>query len=77
MQKIIKIGRNWRITIPAEFRRKLGVKGGDLLEVRVVDGNVVFKLAPKIEDLAGADAGKTTVKKAFDKIDKMRSQERC
>jgi hypothetical protein len=35
-----------------------------------------FKDTPKIEGLAGADAGKISVKKALETIDKMRSEDR-
>ena len=35
-----------------------------------------LKIDPQLEDLTGVDAGKMTVKKAFEIIDKMRSQDR-
>ena len=37
---------------------------------------IIFKVIPKIEDLAGIDAGKMTVEKALEIIDKMRSEDR-
>jgi predicted RNase H-like HicB family nuclease len=37
---------------------------------------IVFRVAPRIEDLAGVDAGKIKVEKALEIIDKIRSEDR-
>jgi hypothetical protein len=40
------------------------------------DSGIILKAVPRIEDLAGADAGKMTLEKAFEILDKMRSEDR-
>jgi AbrB family looped-hinge helix DNA binding protein len=47
MWKIVRVGKNGRITIPVEFRRKLGIKEGDILEIEVVDRKIVLRPVPK------------------------------
>lgn len=39
----LTIATNGRVVIPAEIRAKLGLKGGDQLVVRVVDGALVLE----------------------------------
>jgi hypothetical protein len=38
--------------------------------------SIVLKVVPRIEDLAGADAGSMTIEEAFEILDKMRSEDR-
>jgi len=40
---LIKVTRNYQITIPSEVRKKLGIKVGDILVVDVEDGKIVLK----------------------------------
>ena len=49
MSKIfkVKVGKYGRITIPAELRKSSDIKEGDILEIKVVDGNLVLKPIPK------------------------------
>jgi len=46
--KIVKVTRNYQVTIPAEIRNKLGIKEGDYLKVDL-EGNkiVIVKLEQK------------------------------
>ncbi len=46
--KIVKVTRNYQVTIPAEIRSKLGIKEGDYLKVDL-EGNkiVIVKLEQK------------------------------
>ena len=46
------------------------------LTVEDSPSGIVFKVIPKIEDLAGVDAEKITVEKAFEILDKMRLEDR-
>ena len=39
----VKVTRNYQITIPAEIRRKLGIKIGDILMVRYEDGVIIIE----------------------------------
>ncbi|MGQ4913813.1 MAG: AbrB/MazE/SpoVT family DNA-binding domain-containing protein [Candidatus Asgardarchaeia archaeon] len=40
---ITKITRNNQITLPAEIRRKLGVKEGDYIEIIEKDGMIILR----------------------------------
>ncbi len=46
--KIVKVTRNYQVTIPAEIRSKLGIREGDYLKVDL-EGNkiVIVKLEQK------------------------------
>jgi len=37
------VTRNFQVTIPAEIRRALGIREGDLLEVRLEGGKIVIE----------------------------------
>lgn len=39
---LIKIARNYQVTIPARLRQNLNLKEGDYLEVSVKNGSFVF-----------------------------------
>ena len=43
----VKVRKNGRITIPAEIRKKLGIKEGDILEIEVADGKFILRQIPK------------------------------
>lgn len=40
---VMQIRQNFQITLPAEIRKKLHLKIGDLLETEVRDGRVIIK----------------------------------
>ena len=39
---VVKVTRNYQITIPAEIRNKLGIKEGDYLRVDIEDDKIVI-----------------------------------
>jgi len=41
----VKVTRNYQVTIPAEARRALGIKEGDVLLVEVRGGELVYRPA--------------------------------
>jgi AbrB family looped-hinge helix DNA binding protein len=43
MPVTLRIASNGRVVIPADIRAELGLEGGDMLVVRVVDGAVVLE----------------------------------
>ena len=48
----VKVDRRYRITLPLEVRKALGIKPGDRLEVEVEGGRIVLRQArPPIRDL--------------------------
>ena len=40
---VTKVTRNYQITIPAEIRKALGIREGDLLEVRIEGDRIVLQ----------------------------------
>ena len=41
--KLIKVTRNYQITIPAEFRKRLGIKEGDVLSLELRGDTIVVR----------------------------------
>ncbi|MEM3679045.1 MAG: AbrB/MazE/SpoVT family DNA-binding domain-containing protein [Candidatus Bathyarchaeia archaeon] len=72
----VVVTRKGQVTIPIELRRKYGIVEGMKMVVEDSPSGIIFKVVPRIEDLAGVDAGKFKVEKALELIDKMRSEDR-
>jgi bifunctional DNA-binding transcriptional regulator/antitoxin component of YhaV-PrlF toxin-antitoxin module len=72
----VMVTRKGQVTVPIELRRKYSITEGMKMTVEDSPSGIIFKVIPKIEDLAGIDAGKMTVEKALEIIDKMRSEDR-
>ena len=72
----VLVTRKGQITVPVSLRRKYGIEEGMKMIVQDSDSGIILKVVPRIEDLAGIDAGKMTVEKAFEILDKMRSEDR-
>ena len=73
----VMVTRKGQVTVPVELRRKYQIVEGMKMTVEDSPSGIVFKVIPRIEDLAGVDAGKITVEKALEMIDKMRAEDRC
>jgi AbrB family looped-hinge helix DNA binding protein len=72
----VMVTRKGQVTVPIELRRKYGIVEGMKMVVEDSPSGIVFKVLPRIEDLAGVDAGKLKVEDALEIIDKMRSEDR-
>jgi len=72
----VVVTRKGQVTVPIELRRKYGIAEGMKMVVEDSPSGIVFKVVPRIEDLAGVDAGKIKVEKALEIIDKMRLEDR-
>ncbi len=72
----VLVTRKGQITVPVSLRRKYGIEEGMKMIIQDSDSGIILKVVPRIEDLAGVDAGKITVEKAFEILDKMRSEDR-
>ena len=72
----VLVTRKGQVTVPVELRRKYQIVEGMKMTVEDSPLGIVFNVIPKIEDQAGIDAGKITVEKAIEIIDKMRAQDR-
>lgn len=72
----VKVTRKGQVTVPVELRRKYGIIEGAKMIVEDSPEGIIFKVIPRIEDLAGVDAGKISLEKALEIIDKMRLEDR-
>ena len=46
MESVVRVTRNYQVTIPASIRSKLGIKEGDLVKVVYDDVEGVIKIIP-------------------------------
>jgi len=74
MQNVVKVTRRGQTTIPAELRQQLGIKEGDELLVEATEQGLLFKVIPKLEDMAGIDAKYGKVEEIKKEIDKLREE---
>lgn len=74
VENIVKVTRRGQTTIPLKIRGKCGIKEGDRLSVEVTEQGILFKPIPKLEDMAGIDAGYATVEQVNKMIDKLREE---
>jgi len=44
---LTKVTRNYQITIPAEIRKALGIREGEMLEVKLEDGRIIIERPKK------------------------------
>ena len=68
--------RKGQLTVPVEIRRKYGIVQGSKVVFEDTPKGIVLKVVPKVEDLAGVDAGKMKIEQALKIIDKMRLEDR-
>ena|ERR1700757_4358231 len=40
---VVKVTRNFQVSIPKEVREELGISEGDLMECEITDGSIVLK----------------------------------
>ena len=76
MNMEVLVTRKGQVTVPIALRRKYGIEEGMKMIVEDSGSSIILKVVPRIEDLAGIDAGKMSVEKAFEILDKMRSEDR-
>ncbi len=46
MRKVVKVTRNYQVTIPAGVRERAGIREGDLVEVSYDEREGIVKIAP-------------------------------
>ncbi len=67
-----RVTRKGQITIPAELRRKHGIREGTRMEVLDSKRGLILRPIPRMEDLAGVDAGKYSYEEMVEKLDRLR-----
>ncbi len=71
---IVKVTRRGQTTIPLEVRKKLGIKEGDELLVEATKDGVLFRVIPRIEELAGVDSEFGDVEEVKREIEGLREE---
>ena len=74
MQYTFKVTRKGQTTIPAQFREKLGIREGDQLVVEATENGVLFRLVPRLNEMAGVDSDFGTPEEVKKSIDKLREE---
>jgi AbrB family looped-hinge helix DNA binding protein len=74
VQNVVKVTRRGQTTIPAALRKKFGIKEGDNLVVEATEKGVLFKIVPKLEDMAGIDAQYGNPEEIKKEIEKLREE---
>jgi len=72
----VKVTRKGQVTVPIGLRKKYRIVEGMKMSVEDSPTGIIFKVIPRIEDLAGIDAGKIKMEDALKALDKMRSEDR-
>lgn len=74
MRSVVKVTRRGQTTIPIEFRRRFKIREGDELLVEATEEGILFKVIPRLEDLAGVDAKFGNVEEIKQEIDKLKEE---
>jgi len=74
MRNIVKVTRRGQTTIPAEFRKRFGIKEGDELIWEHTEAGLLLKAFPKLEESAGIDAGFGRVEEIKRQVEKLREE---
>jgi len=74
VQFVVKVTRRGQTTIPIALREKYGIKEGDELVVEDTGEGLLFKVLPKLEELAGVDAKFGKVEEIKQEIEKLREE---
>jgi AbrB family looped-hinge helix DNA binding protein len=65
----VRVKRKGQVTIPLEFRSKLGIEEGALLEIKE-EGAIVLKPTPRLE--TGKVVGEEEYKQIISELDQLR-----
>jgi len=71
VQVTVKVTRRGQTTIPKELRERFQIKEGDQLLVEITEKGILFKVIPRLEQLAGIDAKygeKEEIKREIEKL---------
>ena len=71
---VVKVTRRGQTTIPQELREKYGIKEGDDLMIEDIDGRLVIRRIPKLQDLAGTDSDSDEAEEVKKEVEKMREE---
>ena len=69
------VTRKGQVTIPVDLRRKFHIEESSRVQIIEKNGEIVIQKCPSILDLAGASAGKASVKELKKELDQMRDED--
>jgi len=75
MQHEVKVTRKGQTTIPAEIRKRRGIREGSMLKVIDTKEGIIFKPTLSTADLASSGSKHTSVKEMKKKLDRLRNEE--
>ncbi len=68
------VTRKGQVTIPAELRKKYGIREGMKIQVLDEPTGLTLRPIPRMEDLAGVDAEKYSVSEMKENLDWLRQR---
>jgi len=68
------VTRKGQIRIPDELRKKYGMREGTMVEILESQGGLMLRPIPRMEDWAGADAGKYSYAEVVEELDNLRKR---
>ncbi len=68
------VTRKGQVTIPAELRKKYNIREGMRMEVIDEPKGLLLRPVPRMNDWAGADAGKYSYSEMTEKLDRLRQR---
>jgi len=74
MEHIAKVARRGQTTIPHELRKKYGIEEGDKVMFEDREGEIVIRVIPRLEEMAGIYAGLATPEEMKKRVDKLREE---
>ncbi len=68
---VVKVNRNYQVTIPASIRKKYNIEEGDFIETIDIRGGILLKLKTLVdyEEVNLSSKGKKALKKALKEIE--------
>lgn len=72
----VRVTRKGQVTIPKKYRDKYGIREGMRLGVKDGPRGIILRPVPRLEDLAGVDAGRLSPAKMRKKLDSLRMRDR-
>ena len=70
----VTVTRKGQVTIPAELRKKFGIREGMKVDITDAPSGLLLKPIPHMNDWAGADAGKYTYEEMVETLDRLRGK---
>jgi len=75
-EQIVLVTRKGQVTIPVSKRKKYGIREGMRVLIKDSSEGILITPITPIEDLAGVDAGRISLKQMRKKLDDMRARDR-